>query len=104
MELHDFIQIGLGAFFSIVVLFIATKLMGNRQMSQLSMFDYVNGITIGSIAAEMATAQEDLLKPLFAIVVCNKQKPSRPACPVGRKPSVVQPREVLSRQPQKGAY
>ena len=69
MELHDFIQIGLGAFFSIVVLFIATKLMGNRQMSQLSMFDYVNGITIGSIAAEMATAQEDLLKPLFAIVV-----------------------------------
>ena len=69
MELHDFIQIGLSAFFSIVVLFIATKLMGNRQMSQLSMFDYVNGITIGSIAAEMATAQEDLLKPLFAIVV-----------------------------------
>ena len=69
LELNDFAQIGLGAFASIVVLFIATKLMGNRQMSQLSMFDYVCGITIGSIAAEMATAQEDILKPLLAILV-----------------------------------
>ena len=39
---------------SIVVLFILCKLMGYRQLSQLSMFDYVNGITIGNIAAEMA--------------------------------------------------
>ena len=28
--------------------------MGKRQMSQLSLFDYINGITIGSIAADMA--------------------------------------------------
>ena len=28
-------------------------------MSQLSMFDYINSITIGSIAAEMATSLED---------------------------------------------
>lgn len=69
LELNDFVQIGLGAFTSIVVLFIATKLMGNRQMSQLNMFDYVCGITIGSIAAEMATAQEDMLKPLLAILI-----------------------------------
>ena len=41
---------------SIIALFILTKLMGYRQMSQLSMFDYINGITIGSIAAEMATS------------------------------------------------
>lgn len=31
--------------------------MGYRQMSQLSMFDYINGITIGSIAAELATGE-----------------------------------------------
>ena len=37
--------------FSIIVLFLLAKLMGNRQVSQMSMFDYVNGITIGSIAA-----------------------------------------------------
>lgn len=38
-------------------------------MSQLSMFDYVNGITIGSIAAEMATALEEFSKPLTAMIV-----------------------------------
>ena len=55
---------------SIVVLFILTKLMGNKQMAQLSMFDYVNGITIGSIAAEMATSLEsDFLQPLLAMLV-----------------------------------
>jgi len=69
MQSLDFIQIGLGALFSIAVLFVATKLMGNRQMSQLSMFDYVNSITIGSIAAEMATAQEEILGPLLAILI-----------------------------------
>ena len=55
---------------SIAALFILTKLMGYRQMSQLSMFDYVNGITIGSIAAEMATSLEnDFVKPLTAMIV-----------------------------------
>lgn len=41
---------------SVIVLFILTRIMGKRQISQLTMFDYINGITIGSIAAEMATA------------------------------------------------
>lgn len=55
---------------SIVVLFILCKLMGYRQLSQLSMFDYVNGITIGSIAAEMATSlEESFLQPLTAMIV-----------------------------------
>ena len=44
-----------GSFF---VLFVLDKLMGNRQLSQMSFFDYVVGITIGSIAAEMATDLE----------------------------------------------
>ena len=55
---------------SVVALFILTKLMGYRQMSELSMFDYINGITIGSIAAEMATALEDgVTKTLTAMIV-----------------------------------
>ena len=40
---------------SLVWLFVLTKLMGNRQMSQLTLFDYIIGISIGSIAAEMAS-------------------------------------------------
>ncbi len=54
---------------SITALFFLTKLVGNKQMSQLSMFDYITGISIGSIAAEMATALEDFPKPLLAMVV-----------------------------------
>lgn len=55
---------------SIAVLFVLTKLLGNKQMSQLNMFDYIIGITIGSIAAEMATALEgDMLYPLIAMVL-----------------------------------
>ena len=55
---------------SIIALFILTKLMGYRQMSQLSMFDYINGITIGSIAAEMATSLEnDFMQPLLAMII-----------------------------------
>ena len=54
---------------SVVVLFLLTKLMGYRQMSQMSLFDYINGITIGSIAAEMATGLEDYHRPLTAMIV-----------------------------------
>lgn len=55
---------------SIFVLFILTKIIGTREMSQLSMFDYINSITIGSIAAEMATSLEDnFLEPLIAMIV-----------------------------------
>ena len=55
---------------SIVELFILCKLMGYRQLSQLSMFDYVNGITIGNIAAEMATSLDDsFVEPLIAMIV-----------------------------------
>lgn len=50
---------------SLVTLFVLTKIMGYRQMSQMSMFDYINGITIGSIAAEMATSLDK--NPLHAI-------------------------------------
>lgn len=55
---------------SFVVLFFLTKLMGNREMAQLSMFDYIISITIGSIAAEMSTALDDnFIEPLIAMVV-----------------------------------
>lgn len=54
---------------SIVALFLLAKLMGNKQISQLSMFDYIVGITIGSIAAEMATDLESPLRSLLAMVV-----------------------------------
>ena len=59
----------LSSFLSIAVLFLLAKLMGTKQVSQMTMFDYVVGITIGSIAAELATELEEPLRPLTALVV-----------------------------------
>ena len=53
-----------------ITLFFLTKIMGDKQMSQISMFDYIIGITIGSIAAEMATSLENnFIEPLVAMIV-----------------------------------
>lgn len=66
----DLLKICFSSAFSLITIFILMKILGSRQMSQLSMFDYVNGITVGSIAAEMATSLEgDFLKPLVAMIV-----------------------------------
>lgn len=56
--------------FSILTLFILTKLMGVRQMSQLSLFDYIIGITIGNAASDLAmTSGDDFVAPLVTMVV-----------------------------------
>lgn len=55
---------------SLFILFILSKLMGNKEISQLTMFDYTIGISIGSIAAEMATSLENnFIEPLIAMVI-----------------------------------
>ncbi|MFR8117026.1 MAG: DUF421 domain-containing protein [Clostridia bacterium] len=67
MDLFKIVALSFG---SVIFLFILTKLMGNKEMSQLSMFDYIIGITIGSIAAEMSTALEsDFMQPVIAMAV-----------------------------------
>lgn len=69
MEYNEIFKIILTSLGSLITLFILTKLIGNREMSQLNMFDYINSITIGSIAAEMATALENFIEPLIAMIV-----------------------------------
>lgn len=54
---------------SFAALFAAAKLIGHKQIAQLDFFDYITGITIGSIAAEMATELEEPWKPLTAILL-----------------------------------
>ena len=65
----EILKVFLTATFSAVALFITAKTMGHKQMSQLDFFDYITGITIGSIAAELATELEEPIKPLIAIIV-----------------------------------
>lgn len=43
--------------------------MGHKQVAQLDFFDYINGITIGSIAAELATDLETPWKSLTAMLI-----------------------------------
>lgn len=66
----EFIKIIFTSIGSLIALFFSTKLIGNKQMSELSMFDYINGITIGSIAAEMATSLDgEFYYPLLSIFI-----------------------------------
>ena len=66
----DILKIIILSLSSFIVLFILTKLMGNREMAQLSMFDYIISITLGSIAAEMSTSLDDnFIEPLVAMFI-----------------------------------
>lgn len=47
----EWLEVVLRTLFSVVVLFGMTKLLGKRQISQLSLFEYITGITIGSLTA-----------------------------------------------------
>lgn len=68
--MNDILYVTVLSLGSILEMFLLTKLMGYRQMSELSMFDYIVGITIGSIAAEMATSlDKDFLQPLTAMLI-----------------------------------
>lgn len=53
----ELIVIVIRSLISFIVLLLLTRLMGKRQVSQLTFFDYIVGITIGSIAAEMSFDQ-----------------------------------------------
>ncbi len=59
-------EILLRAVSSVIILFLLTKLMGKRQISQLTFFDYTIGISIGSIAAEMASNVDT---PFYATLI-----------------------------------
>ena len=65
----DFLKLCLTALASFIVLFFAAKVIGRKQIAQLDFFDYITGITIGSIAAEMATELEEPWKALTALVI-----------------------------------
>lgn len=55
---------------SMLTIFLLTKLMGYRQITQLSLYDYIIGITIGSIASELAVSSfKDYFQPLLAMII-----------------------------------
>lgn len=68
--LSDLLRVAALSIGSVAALFLLCKLIGYKQISNMSLFDYVTGISIGSIAAEMATADHpDFLQPLLAMAI-----------------------------------
>ena len=62
-------QVVLTSLLSLAVMFLFTRIGGKRQFTQMSPFDYLNAVTVGSIGAELATNLEDYHRPLTAIIV-----------------------------------
>lgn len=65
----ELLTIALLALFSYVYLFLIAKIMGHRQIAQLDAFDYITGITVGSIAADLAVELESPMKMVVALAV-----------------------------------
>lgn len=59
MSINEIILRAIGTYF---VLYILTRLMGRKQVSQLTFFNYVAGITIGSIAAQVSISSSITFK------------------------------------------
>lgn len=53
MDINSIGPVTYRALISLFTLFIVTKMLGKKQVSELSLFDYVIGISIGNFAAEM---------------------------------------------------
>ena len=67
LEIDDVV---IRAFFSLFTLFFVTKMLGKKQVSQLSLFDYVIGISIGNFAAEMTTNVDiQFLNGIVAVIL-----------------------------------
>ena len=57
-RMDTILHVAISSVISFLFLFVVTKIMGKKQIAQLSFLDYVIGISLGSIAAEMATEQD----------------------------------------------
>lgn len=52
--MQNILDVVVRSLLSLIVLFIITELMGKKQLAQLNLFDYIIGISIGSIAASLS--------------------------------------------------
>ena len=65
--MNEIINISLRTIFVLIIIFFLFKLMGKKQVSQMDMFDYITGITIGSIVADISL---DIEKNILAGLIC----------------------------------
>lgn len=66
ISFNEILIVIIRGFLSLISLFFVTKLLGKKQVSQLSLFDYIIGISIGNFAAEITINLE--AKLIYGIV------------------------------------
>lgn len=68
--MHVYLNILFRSIITYFVLLLFTRIMGKKQLSQLTYFDYIVGITIGSIAAAASVDKHiDVFQSCFSIIV-----------------------------------
>lgn len=65
----DWLQVILQTLGVVIVLFFLMKILGKRQISQLSLYEYVTGITIGSLAGYVPLEMEKWHLGLLSLIV-----------------------------------
>ena len=70
IDFSELLNVTVRAISSLVTLFLITKMLGKKQVSQLSLFDYVIGISIGNFAAEMTiNLESNEINGIWAVVL-----------------------------------
>lgn len=70
MDFSTFLPVTYRALISLFTLLFVTKIVGKKQVSELSLFDYVIGISIGNFAAEMTVNLESSeLNGILAVII-----------------------------------
>lgn len=70
IDFSELLDVTFRAISSLITLFLVTKMLGKKQVSQLSLFDYVIGISIGNFAAEMTINLESKeINGIWAVVL-----------------------------------
>lgn len=64
--LKDIYWVIINSFISFIYLFVISKLLGKKQIAQLEFIDYVVGISLGSIAADMSVETD---KPFYHAII-----------------------------------
>jgi len=70
IDFNELLNVTFRALSSLITLFLVTKMLGKKQVSQLSLFDYVIGISIGNFAAEMTiNLESNEINGIWAVVL-----------------------------------
>ena len=70
VDLIEVLEVVIRSLLSLATLFFITKIIGKKQVSELSLFDYVIGISIGNFAAEISLSNDiQFINAFVAVLV-----------------------------------